>query len=416
MNKFRLAILLLGVCSAFLFIAEAGAEEDLFDSLDSALEAQFQELDAELEAQYQALDKALKEAYERLEGEVEETWGVDEVELPSKAIWVDYSEDNQLRRKIDFEKGIIEIEHILTDQTEVDKVVAAMQVAAASIATDRVADLAAKDSALKYAREQLEAENISLQEYKSDDPRPVLGSIGADVPDSQEMNQLVSSVLTDKAKKGSSGNVKASLTGLSNNKKKVTIQVPLRLGYQTTLASRYRESVIREAQRHDLPASLVYAVIETESSFNPRARSPVPAFGLMQLVPRSGGMDAYNHVYGEKLLLDPEYLYDAEQNVELGAAYLNLLYTRYLRHIKNPESRQYCTIAAYNTGAGNVARTFVGSNNVREAAKTINNMTPQAVYDYLVANLPHEETRNYLQKVTKAQAKYSSMDQYVSTD
>ena len=149
MKKITLAILMVGALSTPGVVAE---EQDLFDSLDSALEAQFLQLDAELEAQYQALDKALKEAYERLEGEVEETWGEDEVELPSKAIWVDYSEDKLLRRKIDFEKGMIEIEHIVTDQTEVDNIIAAMQTAAASIATDRITDLASKDSALQYAK------------------------------------------------------------------------------------------------------------------------------------------------------------------------------------------------------------------------------------------------------------------------
>ena len=121
-------------------------------------------------------------------------------------------------------------------------------------------------------------------------------------------------------------------------------------------------------------------------------------------------MDAYEHVYGEKLLLDPEYLYDPSNNVKLGAAYLDVLNSRYLRLISNPDSRLLCTIAAYNTGAGNVARAFTGRTSVGEAAQIINGMTPEEVYRHLREHLPYEETRNYIRKVTRAQDKFAPLD------
>ena len=151
--------------------------------------------------------------------------------------------------------------------------------------------------------------------------------------------------------------------------------------------------------------------METESHFNPRARSHIPAFGLMQLVPSSGGLDAYHYVYGEKLVLGPEYYFNPDQNVELGTAYLDLLLTRYLRAVDNEESRTLCAIAAYNTGAGNVARSFSGGTSVRGAAPLINALEPKAVYEHLIANLPYEETRNYVKKVTKARERYRALDQ-----
>jgi membrane-bound lytic murein transglycosylase C len=68
----------------------------------------------------------------------------------------------------------------------------------------------------------------------------------------------------------------------------------------------------------------------------------------------------------------------------------------------------YCVIAAYNTGAGNVARAFNKdrSTSIGKASKVINQMTPQQVYDHLVVNLPYDETKNYLKKVNSRIALY----------
>ena len=122
---------------------------------------------------------------------------------------------------------------------------------------------------------------------------------------------------------------------LSSGAKKVTVTIPFAVDYLSESAQRYQNQVIEEANRRGLPPSLVYAIMETESHFNPRARSHIPAFGLMQLVPSSGGLDAYHYVYGEKLVLGPEYYFNPDQNVELGTAYLDLLLTRYLRAVEN---------------------------------------------------------------------------------
>ena len=93
----------------------------------------------------------------------------------------------------------------------------------------------------------------------------------------------------------------------------------------------------------------------------------------------------------------------------MGTAYLYILYNRYLQEITDPTSRMYCAIAAYNTGAGNVARAFTGTTSVSRAAQAINRMSPQQVYTHLVQRLPHQETRDYLQRVTSRMTMYQSM-------
>src|SRR5687768_13376799 len=81
----------------------------------------------------------------------------------------------------------------------------------------------------------------------------------------------------------------------------------------------------------------VAAVIEQESRFKPKAKSPVGARGLMQLMPRTGKwMGAKN-------------LYDPEQNVDAGVKYIAYLDKRFKGDLKK-------IVAAYNGGEGNVMR------------------------------------------------------------
>ncbi len=90
-----------------------------------------------------------------------------------------------------------------------------------------------------------------------------------------------------------------------------------------------------------------------------------------------------------------------------GTAYLHILDTRYLKMVQNPRSREYCVIAGYNTGSGNVLRAFHRDRN--QAVARINAASPQEVYEHLVRNLPYQETRNYLPKVVRFKSKYAAL-------
>ncbi len=413
-SLFRLLAVTLSVTIALVspnLIAED--EEDAFDALDRLLDENFEEIDRTLEEQFQLLDQAMEEAYQRFSEEIEAEWGEDEVKLPSKKEWVDYSDDMKTRRRIDFEAGVVKLERLVDLGDAADSIITDMQNAANSLKTDTLNDLANKDQAVEYARESLTEEGIDLSAPPIQTAQsPVLDGIDQSIPNPADIGAMVNQALTSSAQStaGQPANSAATVTPLANNKAKVVVEIPLAGNYQQRLTDRYESSVIAEAQKQKIPPSLLFAVMETESSFNPRATSAVPAYGLMQLVPRSGAMDAYNYVYGEKTLLDPEYLYQPGNNVELGSAYLNLLLSRYLRAVEDPVSRKYCAIAAYNTGAGNVARAFTGKRNVSEAAKLINSMNSDEVYNHLKANLPYDETRRYIEKVRKAQKKYAAFD------
>jgi soluble lytic murein transglycosylase-like protein len=99
----------------------------------------------------------------------------------------------------------------------------------------------------------------------------------------------------------------------------------------------YGHLIYEKSQKYDVDPALVAAVIEQESRFRPRAKSPVGARGLMQLMPRTGRwMGARN-------------LYDPEQNIDAGVKYIAYLDKRFKGDLKK-------IVAAYNGGEGNVMR------------------------------------------------------------
>ena len=171
----------------------------------------------------------------------------------------------------------------------------------------------------------------------------------------------------------------------------------------------YYETVRKESRRQNIPMPLVFAVIHSESSFNPLAKSHIPAFGLMQIVPRSAGIDAYKYLYNKEKLVSGSYLYNSKNNIKMGTAYLHILYYKYLKYIKNEDSKLYCTIAAYNTGAGNVAWAFVRNNDVKSAAKIINTMDSKAVYNHLLKYLKYNEPKHYLKNVISRMPIYNRL-------
>jgi soluble lytic murein transglycosylase-like protein len=164
-------------------------------------------------------------------------------------------------------------------------------------------------------------------------------------------------------------------------------------------ARKFHPLALRYAEKQALDPALVMSIMHAESVFNPRARSRTPAYGLMQLVPQGGGSEAYRAIYGRKGKLTPPYLYDPKNNIELGTTYFNILKNRYMGEILDPTSRTYCAVAAYNAGPANVGRAFVAVKSITQATTVINRLAPQAVYDRLLAALPHKESRNYLRRV-----------------
>lgn len=189
-------------------------------------------------------------------------------------------------------------------------------------------------------------------------------------------------------------------------KKVVSITLDLVEDHIPKRAEKFKEIISRHSATYSVDEPLIYAIMEQESAFNPMAKSWVPAYGLMQLVPKSGGRDAYRFVHKKDAIPSADFLFDPENNIELGTGYLKLLMSTTFKNVQDVRCRMLCAIAAYNTGAGNVSRSINGTTNISKAIPTINTMTYDQLFAHLKRSLPHDETKDYIQKVTSKMQKY----------
>ena len=106
--------------------------------------------------------------------------------------------------------------------------------------------------------------------------------------------------------------------------------------------SPYDDIVKREAAAHGFDWPLIVAQMYQESRFDPRARSHAGAMGLMQMLPRTA------REFGARDL------YDAEESIRGGVAYLAWLHSRFEPDLA-VKDRVWFSLAAYNAGYGHVA-------------------------------------------------------------
>lgn len=190
-----------------------------------------------------------------------------------------------------------------------------------------------------------------------------------------------------------------------NGKRRYWVDIPLVRQFKQLAAQQYLPYVAQSAARYRLNQALVFAVIETESSFNPFAVSSSNAYGLMQVMPNTAGRDYFQRLRKSDVRPSRQYLFNPQNNIEVGSGYLSILRDVYLRGVRHPLSQEYCMIAAYNGGAGQLLRSF--HRDRKKAIEAINRLTPSEVYRYIVNHHPKHESRNYLKKVTAFKKKYS---------
>ena len=340
----------------------------------------------ELDA-FDAYKKAQLAAYKKYKKEVGAFW--EEPKLSTKKEWVEYSKDKKTRSDVDFDHNKITVETIARSKEEALKKLRHTLAKVTTIDTKRAIENDPLEQRLAQIKKPPNIVDAPV------DPKPILAPIIFKKPPSKEtLKQYVTTHVNPNTIKAKPSSKVANAFIY-----KVVINLPKDATYKRSKL--YLNEVRENASRQKLPLSLLFAIMHTESSFNPKATSYVPAYGLMQIVPHTAGVDSYKFLYKVKRIPSSRYLYNSKNNIRLGSAYLHLLYYSYLRHIKNPQSRLYCTIAAYNTGAGNVAWAFTHTYNPKKAAQIINRLTPKQVYNRLLRDLKYDEPKHYLKRVTK---------------
>lgn len=145
---------------------------------------------------------------------------------------------------------------------------------------------------------------------------------------------------------------------------------------------KYTEYVEKYSEEYGVPQEIIYAVIKSESSFVADAVSYRGAIGLMQIMPST-----YEWLC-TKTGDDPNtsFLYDPEINIKYGTYLLSYFYSKF--------GVWETVYAAYNAGDTRV-KGWLENEEYSENG--------------LLVNIPIEETRNYVKRVTDNAKTYSEI-------
>jgi len=340
----------------FLF---AQNEQDPFKKLDE----KFDSLSVDLERSHQDYLARQDAAWKAYVARIEAKWN--EFEESTKKKWVSYSDDLDGKRRVEFENGYVEIE---------------------------VIQEANDPSGRQGAEKKLESQLNNLFSANNEAGINVLeNQVAFDPGETQIVN---ANNVAEYFNQQVEPNIQEAGEFISNDGKrriKYRVQVPFVKNHIVRRAEKYLPTVVNYASQFKLDPRLVLAVIYTESAFNPLARSTADAYGLMQLIPRYGARDAYRFVYNQDRMVSPDYLYNPENNIQLGCAYLHVLHFVEWKTEADLNKRRDLSICSYNWGPHNVRKKVYKRFNG-------NSISYQELYSMLRRYTP-EETSSYLEKV-----------------
>ncbi|MBI4400875.1 MAG: transglycosylase SLT domain-containing protein [Nitrospirae bacterium] len=408
----------------------AAGAADPFEEINKRFQQRQQEGDEalrDIHEQYRAKRAAMEAQWKQKEQEIEARWQQTKREIERKwdhalqstsKDWVDYSPTKDARSIVDFENGMVEVTALVpvaqagASGNDEPSALARTWMPQRGSEAARIFRVAlVPDSEPPWEKTMVavlpaawieiahQIEQLFSREAKPGRPilsNQVMTRAGAPVNQQTvkafvEQEVLPTAVVADKPVESRDG----------VNRVMVTAKIKMTPDHVKKRAQHYLDLVPPHAKRHGLDPRLLFALIHTESFFNPRAQSPAPAYGLMQLVPRAAARDAYNFLYKDDKVLDDVYLLDPSNNIELGAAYLHLLRKQLFADLEDGEKKNYLSICAYNWGPTNVR------NKVLKQVR-VHDLTESQVFALLDQRTP-EETRIYLKKVKDRMSLYDDL-------
>ena len=385
MMKYLFVAIALVLISMYAFAQQTQDYEDYVQGIESMWDdyseaKEFEKFQQEQNAAFQAFLREEEEAYRKFKEDVEKKWN--EFIDSTQQQWVGYSEDVDVRSVVNFEeqepsetpeegKGLIVVEAVVpVDEPD---------------SRDKAKELIAN-----HIEKMFSAENEAKKVVLVDQVKTEKG----EVVTPENVRKFVKEEVLPQAEIKSEP--LKSKDGVE--RVKVSVVIPLVPEHLKTRAQNYLRSAKTSCDKYGEDLPLVMAVIQTESYFNPLAKSHIPAYGLMQLVPKYGGKDAYKYVFKKDEAPTPKFLYVPENNLLLGIAYLHMLRDNYFYGIQDPEKQEHLIVASYNGGMGRVIKRVMKKYNVQE-------MSAPEVYEALRKEMP-AETKDYLAKVTSRKKNY----------
>lgn len=148
---------------------------------------------------------------------------------------------------------------------------------------------------------------------------------------------------------------------------------------------KYSNYVDKYSAKYGMDRNFIYAVIKTESNFDPNAESDVGARGLMQLMEDAYDWVGYRMKDGREI--DYDHMFVPEYNIEYGTYLLMLLYDEY--------GDYETALAAYHSGRGNVNK-WLEDSALSSDGKTLD-------------DIPSSATKHYVNKVMNAYSAYNNL-------
>ena len=146
----------------------------------------------------------------------------------------------------------------------------------------------------------------------------------------------------------------------------------------------YWDIIVQESRARNLDPYQVAGLIRQETVFDPRAKSPARAYGLMQVLVPTATLTARK--YGVDRSITAESLFEPRLNIQLGTAYLRDQIDKF--------GRIEYVAAAYNAGPGRAV-----------AWRT---SLPLEIDEWAEA-VPFKETRGYVQGVVRNRLQYERL-------
>lgn len=136
------------------------------------------------------------------------------------------------------------------------------------------------------------------------------------------------------------------------------------------------------SRHHDVPPYFLYGIMMVESGFHPHPISVAHAYGMLQVIPRTGRRLASELGYHE---FTPELLLQPEVSIYFGSAYLGALLRKY-------RGQELLAAAAYNGGPHRVDAWL--------------RACPNRTIDMFVEAIPYRQTKGYVRSVLEKVARY----------